>query len=224
MLSAKICKDIDNTFCELQLLRKNINKYIEKYFTTIENYSSKQQTIINQYTFSNNDGITFRSHGIDPKPSYFEGNAIPFPSEININNLSGKITNLTITLQGVNISFLENIYILLEAPDSKKTNVLLMSADCGNNPGNNINITFSNTATTSITNSSIPVLSGEYKPTLNTVFAFNGNYTYGNSLSVFNNLSPNGKWRLWCFGVSVGNTGNITGWTLNMTTETNIYI
>ena len=106
MLSAKICKDIDNTFCELQLLRKNINKYIEKYFTTIENYSSKQQTIINQYTFSNNDGITFRSHGIDPKPSYFEGNAIPFPSEININNLSGKITNLTITLQGVNISFL----------------------------------------------------------------------------------------------------------------------
>lgn len=152
--------------------------------------------------------------------------ATPYPSTINISGLSGVISNLKVTLNGLFHTETRDVDILLVNPNGSG---LILMSDAGSGAANNVNLTFDDEAAGFIPNSSM--VSGAYKPTnqnsltnedifptpapLQPYFA-NNNI---NALNNFNGFSPNGDWQLFVVDDDVNNSGVIAGgWSLDITT------
>ena len=146
--------------------------------------------------------------------------ATPYPSPINVSNVTGKVDSVTITLNNVQTfssanGQAQNINLLLVGPEGQ--NVVLMS-QVPSAPLNNVTLKLDDNAASFI--SSFPVVtvptiaSGTYKPTNYSVngfldvypFLYNNNTPtptgapvgpYGSTLSVFNKTNPNGTWNLY---------------------------
>ncbi len=96
--------------------------------------------------------------------------ANPYPSEINVQGLSGTISDVNVKLNGFSHGFPDDVAVQVVSPTGKS--VLLMSDVGGPPPGcdntvNDINLTLDDEAANSLSDSR-PLTTGTYKPTKGT--------------------------------------------------------
>jgi uncharacterized repeat protein (TIGR01451 family) len=146
--------------------------------------------------------------------------ASPYPSAIVLSGITGTVTKVTATLRGLSHTYPDDIDILLVGPNGQ--NVLLMSDTGDSSTVTNLTLTFDDAAASSLPDASL-ITSGTYKPT-----NFDTNTDnfpspvptgpFGNSLSVFNGLNPNGAWMLYVQDDAAVDVGTIArGWSLSLT-------
>jgi hypothetical protein len=147
------------------------------------------------------------------------GQAEPYPSPIEVEGLTGSITDLNVTLNGFTHTFPEDVEILLVGPSRERT-TLLMEQVGGEQPVTGLAITFDDDAE-AIPDEG-PLAAGTFRPTSVDPLGFrdkNGmapTPPHGTALSVFDGRDPNGTWELFVLDPSSGAAGAITeGWTLD---------
>jgi subtilisin-like proprotein convertase family protein len=152
-------------------------------------------------------------------PATTSGPATPYASNISVSGVTGIVSKVTVTLNGLTHTNPDDLDILLVGPTGQK--VLLVS-DCGGNADlNNLSFTLDDTAA-NLPNASV-IGAGNFHPTnygdgdIFNLPAPSGPYAEP-SLAVFNNLNPNGTWNLYLMDDADGDTGALTGWRLNITT------
>jgi subtilisin-like proprotein convertase family protein len=168
-------------------------------------------------TFSNTDGITINDGFCNP-----ESPATPYPSQITVSGLVGTITDVNVTLSGLTHTFPDDVAVLLVGPGDET--VVLMQDTGDGDPVSGVNLTFDDAATGPLPASS-QIVSGTYLPTVgNEAGGCSDAFTapapqgpYGSSLSVFNGTDPNGTWSLYVVDDNEGDTGSISGWSLEIT-------
>jgi subtilisin-like proprotein convertase family protein len=149
--------------------------------------------------------------------------ATPYSSNINVSGATGIVSKVTVSLNGLTHSQAFDIGVLLVSPNGIAVNLMSrvgLSASSAN-------VTFDDAALNNIENS-LPIISGTYKPSTNgTPFFINpAPNQFAPILSSFNDLNPNGDWKLFVID-ELGNTnsGAISGgWSLNITTIPNVPI
>ena len=158
------------------------------------------------------------------------GAAAPYPSNIVVSGLTGTISNVTVSLNGLSHTFPEDVGMLLVGPGGQK--FVVIDGVIGGTPWVNINYTLADSGATVIPKPGTPV-SGTFKPTdyfngdvfpapappgANQQPAPIGGATFA---SVFNGTDPNGTWSLYVFDFAAGDGGSIAGgWSLGITTST----
>ena len=167
---------------------------------------------IQNQTFSNPASISVPAFGA----------STPYASTINVAGMSGVVTKVTVTINGLAHTNPDDFDILLSSPDGRR--MLLISDVGGGNDITGVNLTFDDAAATLLDNSTV-ITSGSYKPTnfgVNDVLSAPapvGPYADPQQLSTFNGATPNGDWSLWVYDDLNGNSGQITGgWSLTLTT------
>ena len=146
-----------------------------------------------------------------------------YPSIISVANFTSRnVGKVTVTLNGLSHSWMQDLDIILEAPNGAKS--FLTSDAGGSSPGvSNIDLIFDQAAAGPILQSTIPA-TGTYQP---------ANYGTGDTfpspgpsdtssitadLNVFNGIDPNGDWKLYVVDDADQDVGQIAGgWTLNFT-------
>lgn len=147
--------------------------------------------------------------------------AAPYPSSVTVSGVSGAVTKATVTLSNLSHSFPDDVSVLLVGPGG--TNVLLMSHAGGGIPVANLELTFDDAGSSGLPETG-PLTSGVWQPSAygELPVTFPGAVPpppYGQTLSVFNGMSPNGTWLLYVQDTGEGNTGQIAqGWSLALTT------
>lgn len=162
-------------------------------------------------TFNNNAAITIRDNT----------SASLYPSTINVAGMPGVVSNVIVKLNGVNHTYPDDVDILLVGPNGQK--VILMSDAGGSVDLVNTNLTFDNTASISLPNSS-GIATGIYRPTnFGTSDTFRTpapTGSYGTSLAAFNGTAANGAWKLFIMDDARADLGSVTnGWSLIITTQ-----
>ncbi|MCF3568599.1 Ig-like domain-containing protein [Planktothrix agardhii 1807] len=125
------------------------------------------------------------------------GSASPYPSTINVSGVSGNIANIQVSLSGLSHTWPDDVDMFLRGPGGQK--VMLMS-DAGDFADlNNVNLTFSDSASGTLPDGS-QITSGTYRPTdyeVGDTFPTPAPAgPYGTALSAFNGTNPNGAWQL----------------------------
>ena len=149
--------------------------------------------------------------------------ASPYPSAISVSGLSGVVSSLKVTINGLSHSNIQDVDVLLVNPNGRS---LVLMSDASSGAANNINLTFDDAAPTVF---NVSAVSGTFKPT----DFFGGNsdtfpapaplrpyFDTNPQLSRFNGFSPNGDWQLYVVDDASNNEGIISGgWSLDITTE-----
>jgi subtilisin-like proprotein convertase family protein len=172
------------------------------------NYATANDTAtVKATTAANSSSIAIPSSGA----------ATPWPSSINVSGVSGTILKVTATLTGFSHTFSRDVDVLLWGPGGQK--VILMSDAGGSSTSSGINLTFDDTAATSLPTTAIS--SGTYRPT-NIDDQEGDDLPFGPqdlALSVFNGTSPNGTWDLLVNDDFAGDSGSFSGgWSLTFST------
>lgn len=163
--------------------------------------------------FSSTDPITIPSSGTN-------GPANPFPSTLSVSGITDPITDVNITLFNVSHTFPHDLEIALAGPTGVAVVIL---ADIGS-PTDvvGIDLTFDDQATAILSNFGT-ITEGTYQVAQNGALplSLSGllpsplSVTFGQNLSVFNGLDPNGDWRLFVNDDGGGDVGSIAGgWSL----------
>ena len=141
------------------------------------------------------------------------GTASPYPAIINVSGLSGPMTDLNVTINGLSHTFINDVGALLVGPGGQS--VVLFDGVGGAAAVSNVTLVFDDQASASIPNGAFS--SGTFKPT-NTITnppdvfpppAPGG--PYGSLLSVFNGTNGNGQWRLFINDFALPDGGSIAG-------------
>jgi subtilisin-like proprotein convertase family protein len=158
--------------------------------------------------FSNSSTITIPSVGTT-------GVAFPYPSSITVSGLTGVVTDVNVTLNGLSHTFPADVDVLLVGPTGR-TVVLMADSGSTNDVVGGV-LTFDDSAAATLP---ATIVTGTFKPTNGG--AFNGPAPapagpYGSALSAFNGTAPNGIWRLYVYDDLGGDTGSIsTGWSVDI--------
>jgi subtilisin-like proprotein convertase family protein len=147
----------------------------------------------------------------------------PYGTIINVSGLSGFITDINVSINGLSHTVPQDIDILLVSPNGK--GLILMSDVGGTSAATNANLTFDDAAPTLLSS----VVTGTYRPSDSGSETFGDTFpapaplrSYhqgGEGLSNFNGYSPNGEWRLYVVDDAQNNAGSISGgWSLDITT------
>ena len=139
----------------------------------------------------------------------------PYPSTISISDSFGLIVDLNVVLNGVSHAFSDDFDIILQGPNGAA--VMILSDSGGNHTMANVTLTFDDASPFLLT--SAQITTGTYRP------SNNGSVSddfpapapaapYGNTLSVFNNISPEGDWKLFVFDDRNTDGGSIASWSL----------
>jgi hypothetical protein len=182
-----------------------------------------------QAVFSNPASITINdaNGGSPPTP------ATPYPSNITVSGLAGNISKVTLTITGYSHTSVDDVDMMVVAPNGNK--LLFLSDSGGGGAISNLNLTFDDAAA-SQTPDGATLTSGtfrpsDYNPTGLDPFAAPapaptnadeaapaGTATLA---SKFNGLTPaqaNGTWSLYIVDDASGDSGSISGgWSLNIT-------
>lgn len=179
-----------------------------------------------QAVYLNSTPITINDRTSNTNPP---GIGSLYPSTINVSGLSGTVTQVTASLNGLSHTFPDDVDVLLVGPGGQR--VILMS-DAGGNPDvSGVNLTFDQSAAPLPDETQI--VSGTYRPTnFNTNTSLEpggvdnfpasapGQAVYGSDLNVFNGTAANGAWQLYVIDDEATDSGNIaTGWALGITTS-----
>ncbi|MBI5384078.1 MAG: immunoglobulin domain-containing protein [Verrucomicrobia bacterium] len=151
-----------------------------------------------------------------------DGVATPYPSPLAVSGVSGRVTQATLTLHRLSHSWFGDLQALLVGPQGQKALVLANAGGSGD--AVEVTLTFDDHAAASLPED-FPVLSGAWKPTIGDAVehlpppAPTG--PYGQNLSVFNDLDPNGEWRLFVADDYPSDDGGVItgGWSLTLTSE-----
>lgn len=151
------------------------------------------------------------------------GNAIPYPSTINVSGISGTVTKVTARLTGYTHNFAGDVDVLLVGPGGQS--VVLMSDAGSSSAPAGLNLTFDDTAAAFLPPAAFT--SGAYKPTNIADGEGDDSYPspappsgYASALSVFNAVSPNGTWSLYVVDDFASEGGMIAGgWSLTFSTK-----
>ncbi len=151
-----------------------------------------------QTTFTNSNPITI--DGVNAGP------ATPYPSTIDISGLSGSISKVTATIEGLSHTWPEDIDILLVGPGGQ-TVILMSDVDCSADVAD-INLVFDDGAADLMPDASAPLAGGTFKPTDRDSSGCagsepNDNFEapapgppHGTALAAFDGTNPNGTWQL----------------------------
>ena len=150
-----------------------------------------------------------------------QGPVTLYPSEIMVSRIpSQTVTQIEVTLNNVSHTFPDDLDILLVGPQGQQT--ILMSDVGGGDDLDNVDLTFSPSATLSLPDFTL-IAPGTYLPTNPVEFfdsfpapAPSGSSSAPADLSVFNGTDPNGTWQLFVFDDAGGDTGSIAGWSLTL--------
>ena len=149
------------------------------------------------------------------------GVANPYPSPINVSGQPTTGSVCSVELKGITHTFPDDIDILLARTSGP--NALIMSDVGGGGDVNNINLTLTDGAASSMPDAG-PLVSGTFRPTnsnsggADTAFPAPAPAISGPSvLSTFDGQNPNGVWNLWVRDEFAGDSGSIAGgWCLNL--------
>ncbi len=190
-------------------------------------------TALDPPEFSNTAQITV------PNGAPQSGPANPYPSNINVSNLEGAVSKVTVRLTGISHTFPDDLDILLVGPQGQ--NVMLASdvgspAGTTSYPANGITLNFDESAARSLPDND-PLVSGFYKPTNRAPSESQTELItpappspYGTSLGAFNGSDPNGTWKLFVIddATHAQNNSNIGkifgGWGLDIQTSTALFV
>ena len=167
----------------------------------------------NPVPFANTNGFVI-SDSCSPKPCL----AALYPTTILVECLPGPIQHISVTIDGINHLFPDDLDVLLVGPGGQT--VKLMS-DCGGGVDLvNTVLTFSDTATTPLPDGS-PLTSGTYRPTDfqvgDTFPAPAPGGTPGTNFTSFLGTEANGLWSLYIVDDTGGDAGTILrGWWMNI--------
>ncbi|ELS00221.1 Proprotein convertase P-domain protein, partial [Gloeocapsa sp. PCC 73106] len=151
------------------------------------------------------------------------GPANPYPSNIAISGATGTITSVVVNIVGLSHTRPDDIDMLLVGPTGG--NVILMSDAGGTNNINNVNLTFDQSATGNLPDSTL-ISSGTYDPSNFTSTPADTFPTpapggsYGSNLdTAFDGTNANGTWSLYVVDDGTGQVGSIAnGWSLSIQT------
>lgn len=149
--------------------------------------------------------------------------AMPYPSNIQITGQQGLISGIVVNIENLSHTSPDDVDILLVSPTGRS--VVLMSDVGGNEPINNVTLTFDDFGSSNLPDNSI-ISSGVYKPTN---FEENDNFpspapqtSHGSGLNAFYGDVPNGIWSLFVVDDNGNNVGNINnGWNLSVQSSVN---
>ncbi len=171
--------------------------------------------------------------------------ANPYPSEINVQGLSGTITDVNVKLNGFRHDFPDDVAVQVVSPGPTGKSVLLMSDVGGALPGestpvSNINLTLDDEAANSLPDST-QLTTGTYKPTKGTTPTELPSgweddpvptswppdapdlTVSGSQLSSFDGKDPNGIWKLYVIDDTRFAQGAFAGgWSLELNNTTTI--
>ena len=179
-------------------------------------------------TFWNTNPIYIPALQYTPQPD--EGPASPYPASIQVANVTGFVSKVTVTVSNLSHTYPHDIGMLLAGPI---TNTVLMdSALQGFADLTDTTIIFDSTAA-NVLPATGNLSSGSYQPAnYNPDDIFTNAMTlsiesnaiappYGASLTNFNGLSPNGTWSLYAHDDAAGDAGGVSnGWAVTITTIT----
>jgi len=146
--------------------------------------------------------------------------ASPYPSLINVSNLVGVISKVTVRFINLTHTFPADIEALLVGPEGQS--VLLMSDAGGSVHVSGATLGFDDSAATLLPQNG-PIVTSTNRPTdyppSDAFYSPAPAGPYGSSLSVFNGGNPNGAWSLYIMDDRGSDSGVITnGWQLTVTT------
>ena len=171
-------------------------------------------------TFWNTNSIYIPAPQYTPQPD--KGPASPYPSTIQISNLSGYVSKVTVTVSNLSHTYPHDIGLLLVGPAANA--VLMDAAVQGVSYMTNTTLTFDSTAPSVLPASAGNLASGAYEPAdynSDDVFTNALAPPYGASLAGFNGLPANGAWSLYAHDDAQGDAGVIgNGWAVTITTIT----
>jgi hypothetical protein len=151
------------------------------------------------------------------------GSANPYPSEIDVSGLAGRIVDVSVMLHGLSHSFPDDVDVLLVGPDGQA--VVLMSDVGGSDEVADLMITFADSASRSMPDGGT-IESGLYRPSDGTgAGGFQGHDPapgppYESHLSALAGADPNGTWRLFVHDDAALDFGQISGgWSVEITTS-----
>ena len=184
--------------------------------------------------FSNENDIAFNDGGncagAAGTRAIAPGKATSYPSEISVSGVGPSVTDVNVTISGLTHSWPDDIGLLLVSPAGQSAVLMTDSGGDGDlHPVSNINLTFDDEATTALPDSD-QLTSATYRPNQGTIADHGGCLApesfpdpapaspYGTTLSVFDDSDPNGAWKLYVIDDSAGDTGSISGWSLDIST------
>ena len=161
-----------------------------------------------------------------PSATFSNGTSVPISgwtkqpkfSTLKVDQVTGTISSVTVTLKGLSHAFADDLDIALISPSG--VGVVLMSDAGGSQKLDKLTLAFSDQALSKLPDTSeLTLQSGLYKPTnynqplLEPKGDFDRNY--GSLLSVYKGQSPNGTWRLCISDDSIIDDGVLSkGWSL----------
>jgi len=213
------------------------NKFFARFFSIFQiavlifllcpNIPAQKQKVQAPLTvFSNTTPITINTTSGLSAPTV----ATLYPSTIDVAGMTGTITRVAVTLDGVNTTMLKDLDFLLVSPTGAK---YIFFSDGYNNAfagGTDRIYTFADDAATNFPNAGGEPPSGTYKPTSGDGAADTfpapapaAPYNQPNSAtfaSVFNGANPNGTWSLYAVDDDLNFPGSVSsGWALTITTD-----
>lgn len=160
------------------------------------------------------------------------GNGYTYPSTVNVSGMTGIVTDVNVTINGLTHTWPDDLGLLLVGPGGQ--NIVLQSDVGGTVAVSNVTYTFDDAAASGIHNGG-PITAGSYRPT-----SVNGDSIHfpasvgapappyrepapvaaSTLATVFAGSDPNGTWKLYAVDTFAGGTGAInSGWTLQITTN-----
>lgn len=144
------------------------------------------------------------------------GSAALYPTQIVVQGLPANPSRVTVSLHGLTHTYPDDLDVLLVGPQGQA--VLLMSDAGGGYDLSDVTLTFDDTATSALPDST-QIVAGTFRPTdigVGDQFAAPApTDPYGTELAAFAGLDPNGTWSLYVTDDNAGNEGGLAdGWSL----------
>ena len=178
-------------------------------------------------TFSNSNSISIADRSSNTSPP---GTGSLYPSNINVSGMSGTVTRVRVSLNGLTHTYPDDLDFLLVSPNGQRA--LLMSDTGGSTDVGNTTLTIDQSGLTLLNDEAVNSAGG-YRPSnyagLNSVdlggsdnfpSPASGQTTYDNLMTVFYGGIPNGTWSLYVVDDEAGDIGTVNGgWSLELATN-----
>lgn len=151
--------------------------------------------------------------------------AIPYPQTVSVSGLTGTVSKVTVTLNGLSHPSPDDLDFLLVSPDGKKVIILADAGGTSSTVPSPVTITLDDNG--AVIPDAGPLSTGTFSPAN---YAGSDGFAapapagpYGSALASFNGVNPNGEWSLFAATDIPGNTGNVlNGFCLNFTQSTDV--
>jgi uncharacterized repeat protein (TIGR01451 family) len=172
-------------------------------------------------TFWNNSPIDIPNKAFVPEPD--SGPANPYPSMLTVSNVTGFVSQVTVTVSNMSHGYPHDVAMLLVGPDGQDAAIMVDAAANALVGMVDQTLIFDQTASNALPASG-QIVSGTYRPA-----DYGPSYSFSNApagpyttnLLVFSGISPNGVWSLYAYDTAQGDSGGISnGWAVTITTIT----